>query len=214
MLEVCQTTTIAVNPDTNRLSSAAYDASGNMTSWGANGYEYDTANNMVTQGARWYFLYNFSGERIATIDWQGSIATREVDWTIRGPSNQVLSTFKLVGEDQSGNWSHEMDYIWMGRRLLGTEDGSGTKQHYHTDHLGSIRLVTDNLGNKVSEHEYLPYGQEITAAGNGIMKFTGHERDGDTGMDYMHARFYTSHLGRFMGVDPVMQGAGPNIWNR
>ncbi len=65
MLEVCQTTTIAVNPDTNRLSSAAYDASGNMTSWGANGYEYDTANNMVTQGARWYFLYNFSGERIA-----------------------------------------------------------------------------------------------------------------------------------------------------
>ncbi len=203
-----QHTTIAVNPDTNRLSSAAYDASGNMTTWGSDGYEYDTANNMVSQDGRWYFIYNFAGERVATIDWQGSIATREVDYTIRGPSNQVLSTFKLVGEDQSGNWTHEIDYIWMGRRLLGTQDGSGTKQHYHTDHLGSVRLVTDDLGNKISEHEYLPYGEEITAAGNGIMKFTGHERDADTGMDYMHARFYTSHLGRMMSVDPVQRGDG------
>ncbi len=207
-----QTTTIAVNANTNRLSVAGYDASGNMTSWGSDAYSYDTSNSMTEQNGRWLFLYNFSGERVATIDWQGSIATREVDWTIRGPGNQVLSTFKLVGEDQSGNWTHEMDYIWMGRRLLGTEDGSGTKKHYHTDHLGSIRLVTDSLGAKISEHEYLPYGEELTAAGNGVMKFTGHERDADTGMDYMHARFYTSHLGRFMGVDPVMQGAG--IWNR
>ncbi len=207
-----QTTTIAVNANTNRLSVAGYDASGNMTSWGSDAYTYDTANSMTEQNGRWFFLYNFSGERVATIDWQGSIATRQVDFTIRGPGNQVLSTFNLVGEDQSGNWTHEMDYIWMGRRLLGTEDGSGVQQHYHTDHLGSIRLVTDSLGAKVSEHEYLPYGEELTAAGNGVMKFTGHERDSDTGMDYMHARFYTNHLGRFMGVDPVLQGAG--IWNR
>ncbi len=203
-----QTMTIQVNANTNRLSSAGYDASGNMNSWGGSSYTYDTANQMVKQDGRWYFLYTFGGERIATIDWQGSIATREVDWTIRGPSNQVLSTFKLTGEDQSGNWSREIDYIWMGRRLLGTEDGSGTQQHYHTDHLGSIRLITDSAGNKVSEHEYLPYGQELTAAGNGVMKFTGHERDGDTGMDYMHARFYQEHLGRFMSVDPILGGGG------
>ncbi len=211
-----QTTTIAVNANTNRLSVAGYDASGNMTSWGSDAYSYDTSNSMTEQNGRWFFLYNFSGERVATIDWQGSIATREVDFTIRGPGNQVLSTFNLVGEDQSGNWTHEMDYIWMGRRLLGTEDGSGTQKHYHTDHLGSIRLVTDSLGAKVSEHEFLPYGEELTAAGNGVMKFTGHERDADTGMDYMHARFYTSHLGRFMGADPVLGTAGgpSQRWNR
>ena len=149
----------------------------------------------------------------------GSIATREVDWTIRGPGNQVLSSFNLVGEDQSGNWSREMDYIWMGRRLLGTEEDPGgpssTIQHYHTDHLGTIRLITDSAGNKVSEHEYLPYGQELTGAGNGVMKFTGHERDADTGMDYMHARFYTSYLGRFMSVDPVLGNTGSGgSWNR
>ncbi len=210
-----QTVTIAVNANTNRLSSAGYDASGNMTSWGSDSYTYNTGNQMVKQNGRWYFLYTFSGERIATIDWQGSIATREVDWTIRGPSNQVLSTFRLTGEDQAGNWSREIDYIWMGRRLSGTEDGSGTQKHYHTDHLGSIRLITDSAGNKISEHEYLPYGQELTAAGNGVMKFTGHERDADTGMDYMHARFYQEHLGRFMSVDPVLGNTGSGgSWNR
>ena len=212
--------TIQVNANTNRLSSAGYDESGNMTTWGGSTYTYDTGNQMVKQDGRWYFLYTLGGERIATIDWQGSIATREVDWTIRGPSNQVLSTFKLTGEDQTGNWSREMDYIWMGRKLLGTEEDPGgpssTIQHYHTDHLGTIRLITDSAGNKISEHEYLPYGQELTSAGNGVMKFTGHERDGDTGMDYMHARFYQEHLGRFMSADMARTpaGAGGRAWNR
>ena len=54
--------------------------------------------------------------------------------------------------------------------------------------------------------------QELTSAGNGVMKFTGHELDSDPGMDYMHAGFYQEHLGRFMSVDPVLGGAG--IWNR
>ncbi len=207
--------TIQVVPSTNRLSAAGYDESGNMTTWGGSTYTYDTGNQMIKQDGRWYFLYTFGGERIATIDWQGSISTREVDWSLRGPSNQVLSSFKLVGEDQSGNWAREIDYIWMGRRLLATEEdpggGNSTIQHYHTDHLGTIRLVTDSAGNKVSEHEYMPYGLEVTAAGNGVMKFTGHERDADTGMDYMHARFYQEHLGRFMSVDPIYRGDG--VWN-
>ncbi len=48
------------------------------------------------------------------------------------------------------------------------------------------------------------------------MKFTGHERDADTGMDYMHARFYTSHLGRFMSPDVILGDVGGRggSWNR
>ena len=35
------------------------------------------------------------------------------------------------------------------------------------------------------------------------MKYTGHERDLETGHDYMHARYYHEHLGRFLSVDLV-----------
>src|SRR5690606_32298443 len=51
-------------------------------------------------------------------------------------------------------------------------------------------------------------------------RFTGHERDhGATGtlddLDYMHARHYTPHAGRFLQIDPVLGRAGsPQSWNR
>ncbi|NOZ57199.1 MAG: RHS repeat-associated core domain-containing protein [Calditrichaeota bacterium] len=53
------------------------------------------------------------------------------------------------------------------------------------------------------------------------MKFTGHERDlglnGQTtdDLDYMHARHYSLHLGRFLSTDPVGGSIGSSqSWNR
>jgi uncharacterized protein RhaS with RHS repeats len=31
------------------------------------------------------------------------------------------------------------------------------------DHLGSVRLVTDQNGNVVARHDYLPFGEEVPA---------------------------------------------------
>jgi RHS repeat-associated protein len=79
------------------------------------------------------------------------------------------------------------------------------------DHLGSVRMVTDQSGNVVSRHDYLPFGEEITgSAGRGAQwgaaddvnqKFTGKERDAETGLDYFGARYYGSALGRFTSPD-------------
>ncbi len=48
-------------------------------------------------------------------------------------------------------------------------------------------------------------------------KFTGHERDAETGLDYMKARYYASAYGRFASVDPLARSASaslPQTWNR
>ena len=67
------------------------------------------------------------------------------------------------------------------------------------------------------------YGEEATSAHQDRerIKFTGHERDlgldGQTtdDLDYMHARYYTFNLGRFMSVDPVGGSIGSSqSWNR
>jgi len=49
-------------------------------------------------------------------------------------------------------------------------------------------------------------------------KFTGKERDTESGLDYFGARYYGSSLGRFMTFDPgtikVMHLLDPQLWNK
>jgi len=99
-----------------------------------------------------------------------------------------------------------------------------------TDHLGSTRVVTNSLGNVVARHDYLPFGEEITAPSIGgrtpqmgygatddtRQKFTSKERDTESGLDYFEARYYSSAQGRFTSVDDFLIGAhvaDPQSWN-
>ena len=96
------------------------------------------------------------------------------------------------------------------------------------DHLGSVRMVTDQRGDLISRHDYAPFGQEIyNAAGrstpfgnsDGVsQRFTGKERDGDTtpNLDFFGARYYGSALGRFPSPDDPLvdqDPSDPQSWN-
>src|SRR5205823_3962433 len=108
-------------------------------------------------------------------------------------------------------WSWSKDYIYRDSSLLGTAasapNHSEIHTHFHLDHLGSPRMITDDGGNRLAFHTYLPFGAEAPGSeiDNEQMKFTGHERDFDTlpdrTLDYMHARYYAA-LGRFLSFDP------------
>ena len=76
---------------------------------------------------------------------------------------------------------------------------------YHLDHLGTPRVITDASGQPISRHKYLPYGEELDPPPSlNTHEFTGHERDGETGLDYMLARYYSSKVTlRFASVDPA-----------
>jgi RHS repeat-associated protein len=97
-------------------------------------------------------------------------------------------------------------------------------RYYHLDHLGTPRLITGPHGSLIARHAYLPFGGQLSPTTQehprreDPMKFTGHERDAVTGLDYMHARYYSGGLGRFLSVDPVWATGkalkGPQRWNR
>ncbi|MBZ5537620.1 MAG: hypothetical protein LAO31_16810 [Acidobacteriia bacterium] len=91
--------------------------------------------------------------------------------------------------------------------------GTGTS-FLTADHLGSTRLVTDASGAVISRHDYLPFGETIPAGVGGrtaVMgyeqldainqKFTGKERDAESGLDYFGARYYGSNMGRWTSPD-------------
>ena len=100
-------------------------------------------------------------------------------------------------------------------------------EYYHLDGLGNVRAITDAAGNVTERHDYLPFGEECTtgpcATNPGVgagqpRKFTGKERDQETGLDYFGARYYGSKMGRFTTVDPVVNIKAsllnPQRWNR
>lgn len=116
-------------------------------------------------------------------------------------------------------------------------EGAGRRYFRTTDHLGSTRLVTDGSGAVVSRRDYFPFGEEIPAnatfndrhlitdgqaqttynrSSGFAQKFTGKERDGESGLDYFGARYYAASLGRFTGSDAPFTDqnpASPQSWN-
>ena len=93
-------------------------------------------------------------------------------------------------------------------------------EFYHLDALGSVRAVSNQEGQIVSRHEFLPFGEEWTPGTpqRENKLFTGKERDPETKFDYFGARYYDSQVGRFTTIDPVYTWkenlADPQRWNR
>jgi RHS repeat-associated protein len=94
--------------------------------------------------------------------------------------------------------------------------------YYHTDAIGSVRMVTDASGAVVARYDYLPFGERWeTAPPNtnpDVRQFTGKARDAETGLDYFGARYMRAQSGRFLTVDPRLGVdvalLDPQRWNR
>ena len=108
-----------------------------------------------------------------------------------------LKQVNLFGNDQIGS----VDVTWNG------SISTYRKQYYIKDHLGSIRVSKGSDGTILSARNYFSYGETqqeyINSSYNTKYKFTGKERDTETGLDYFGARFYNSELGRWYSVDPM-----------
>jgi len=74
--------------------------------------------------------------------------------------------------------------------------------YYHNDHLGSPIAATDSTGAVVWQQAYDPWGLKLTA-NTDERGYTGNWLDEETGLADHKARWYTSSIGRFTGIDPV-----------
>ena len=86
--------------------------------------------------------------------------------------------------------------------------------YYHADHLGSANWITNDAGTPIEYIHYMPYGELWydwqASSYNERFKFTGKERDMETGYDYFGARFYSPILLLWLSPDPL-SNKYPNI---
>ena len=86
------------------------------------------------------------------------------------------------------------------------------------NHLGSASVELDDQARIISYEEYYPYGStSYQAIKQGIetpkrYKYTGKEKDEESGFYYYGARYYISWLGRWLSPDPRDFNAGINLY--
>jgi RHS repeat-associated protein len=88
------------------------------------------------------------------------------------------------------------------------------------NHLGSAVLEVDEQAQVITYEEYHPYGTTAYCAGRSKAevslkryRYTGKERDEETGFSYHSARYYVTWLGRWASCDPIGVGDGVNIFS-
>ena len=90
--------------------------------------------------------------------------------------------------------------------LSGLSQATTEVTFYHNDHLGSPVMLSNDQGGVVAQESYRPFGERIDndpdADANDVW-YTGKVEDEDTGLNYLLARQYDSHAGRFYSIDPV-----------
>ena len=122
---------------------------------------------------------------------QSHSAKRRLEWGTRqylyDTAGQINTVF--------GNGTFQRMYVYLNGRQL-AEYFNNTTYFPLTDHLGSTRLLMGVDGSVQESDDYYPYGEPITAGTQSLLKFTGKERDGESGLDNFGARYDASSLGR------------------
>lgn len=87
------------------------------------------------------------------------------------------------------------------------------------NHVGSSALELDLVADVISYEEYHPYGTTAYQAKSSAIRaaakryrYTGMERDDETGLEYHSARYYLPWLGRWLNPDPIGLGDGLNLY--
>lgn len=177
-----------------------------VTSAGSSSYTYDANGNMQTGGGK---TFSWDGQdRLSSV--KLGLATTEFTYgagsdrikKIQGANTTLY--FNGLIEEVNGS---PIQYYHAGAMLVAKKDAAGNRAWYHADRLGSIRLMTNEVGAEVKDYDYRPFGETVASSGSEWNErgFTGQITDAETGLMYYNARYYDASLGRFISADPAVQ---------
>ena len=199
----------------NACSANCYDSAGNMLSDGLSSYTYDAEGHTVT-GAGVTYYNDGDGRRVEK-------SSGKLYWySLLG---EPLDETDLTGSVTNSNF---FEYIFFDGKRVARRDASGNILYYFADHLGTSRAIVQ-AGQTTPCYDQdlypfgreVPHGSEVPTFVNSCpqnYKFTGKERDSESGLDNFGARYDSSQYGRFMSVDPDNESGldhmeDPQSWN-
>ena len=198
----------------------AHDAHGNMVRvphLPAMGWDHADRLRHVGKGGGGdvYFTYDAAGERVRKVYVHSGLVEERV----------YVGGFEVYRKRRGTDLEVERETLHVAdgeRRVALAETttvdsarGGGftvtTRLRYQIDnHLGSSSVETDEAGRVITFEEYFPFGgTSFHSARSGAevsrkrYRYTGKEKDEETGLYYHGARYYAPWLGRWTAADPA-----------
>ena len=223
-----------VHPNGNQtiLDPYTHDVHGNMTSmphlskmeWDFKDQLQATSKQVVNNGGTpetTYYVYDAAGQRVRKVT---ELATGQVKdervylggfeiYRRHGVNPLVRETLHIMDDKQR--------VALVETRTQGNEPGAPAQliRYQFGNHLGSASLELDDQAQVISYEESYPYGSTSYQAERNAVevslkryRYTGMERDEESGLNYHGARYYAPWLGRWASADPAGLVDGTNLF--
>ncbi|HEX2061873.1 MAG TPA: RHS repeat-associated core domain-containing protein, partial [Thermoanaerobaculia bacterium] len=117
--------------------------------------------------------------------------------------NGVTKTVRYSGGLYEHHETHGVRHVYLGKMLIATfrvTAGVTTPVFYLSDHHGTILMATDAAGAPIQQQRYSPFGAVLDPTVQ-LDRYLGRDRDVETGLLHLGARYYAPALGRFISPD-------------
>lgn len=212
---------------TGPAEAYAHDAHGNMIAMPhLTGMQWDAHDQLARVdlggGGEAFYVYDASGQRVRKV-WEKSVALTE--------ERIYLGSFEIFRRRQGADLlERETLHVMDDKQRIalvetrtadtaGADTATAQMTRYQFDsHLGSASLELNEAGELVSYEEYAPFGSSTYQAGPNLTeapkryRYTGKERDEESGFYYHGARFLAPWLARWTSCDPEDLADGPNLY--
>jgi RHS repeat-associated protein len=181
----------------------------------------DSRDGARRQGERTWYVYDASGQRVRKV-------TELANGVVKD-ERIYLGGFEIYRKHEADPLVRETLHIMDDKRRIalvetraeGDEAGSPAQliRYQLGNHLGSASLELDDHAQVISYEEYFPYGSTSYQAVRSRTetpkryRYTGKERDEESGLYYHGARYYAPWLGRWSNCDPIGLGDGVNVYS-
>ncbi len=174
-------------------------------------------------GGTAYYVYDASGQRVRKVVEKngGSLIEERI----------YLGSFEIYRKNGASPLERETLHIMDDKQRIALvetrtlpirsdpNDPIQLIRYQFGNHLGSASLELDDQAQIISYEEYYPFGATaflmmlaVIRARGKRYRYTGKERDEESGLYYHGARYYAPWLGRWVSADPAGLVDGPNLY--
>ena len=181
----------------------------------------------LAQGQQTWYVYNAAGERVrkATVSAAGILLNQRFYMGACEIYQEYDTTGNVTLERQSLQVMDDkqrialVETVTVDTSMPATSLPATTQRYQFGNHLGTAMLELDETAAVLTYEEYYPFGSTSYQAGASVAqvslkryRYTGKEKDEETGLYYIGARYYACWLGRWTSCDPAGLADGPNLY--